>query len=151
MTEASTSRSAHKEDQHITEGKSTSSFSSLFSTKRQRSASRASPILSTLPDEAAVYDRQIRLWGLEAQNRYACSLLIGLPTRNSAHPVVAPWFVRVRMRGSTILIINLRSLAAETIKNLVLAGIGKLIVRTLIAKERVKEVSDQRAKEMTES
>jgi hypothetical protein len=42
-------------------------------------------------------------------------------------------------------------LAAETIKNLVLAGIGKLIVRTLIAKERVKEVSDQRAKEMTES
>jgi hypothetical protein len=148
MTEASTSRSAHKEDQHITEGKSTSSFSSLFSTKRQRSASRASPILSTLPDEAAVYDRQIRL---EAQNRYACSLLIGLPTRNSAHPVVAPWFVRVRMRGSTILIINLRSLAAETIKNLVLAGIGKLIVRTLIAKERVKEVSDQRAKEMTES
>ncbi|KAL7416082.1 hypothetical protein BDY24DRAFT_380949 [Mrakia frigida] len=51
--------------------------------------------------EAAVYDRQIRLWGLEAQQK---------------------------MRSSTILIVNLKSLAAETIKNVVLAGIGRLIV-----------------------
>lgn len=48
-----------------------------------------------------MYDRQIRLWGLEAQNR---------------------------MRSSTVLILSLRSLAHETIKNLVLAGIGRLIV-----------------------
>lgn len=33
-----------------------------------------------------------------------------------------------RMRSSTILIVNLKSLAAETIKNVVLAGIGRLIV-----------------------
>ncbi|WVW85076.1 hypothetical protein I302_107112 [Kwoniella bestiolae CBS 10118] len=52
-------------------------------------------------DEASLYDRQIRLWGLEAQNR---------------------------MRSSTVLILNLRGLAHETIKNLVLAGIGRLIV-----------------------
>ncbi|ODN93482.1 SUMO activating enzyme [Cryptococcus wingfieldii CBS 7118] len=52
-------------------------------------------------DEASLYDRQIRLWGLEAQNR---------------------------MRSSTVLILSLRSLAHETIKNLVLAGIGRLIV-----------------------
>ncbi|KAK8858899.1 hypothetical protein IAR55_003130 [Kwoniella newhampshirensis] len=52
-------------------------------------------------DEASLYDRQIRLWGLEAQNR---------------------------MRSSTVLILSLRSLAHETIKNLVLAGIGRLII-----------------------
>ncbi|WVQ84401.1 hypothetical protein IAT38_006553 [Cryptococcus sp. DSM 104549] len=52
-------------------------------------------------DEASLYDRQIRLWGLEAQNR---------------------------MRSSTVLVLSLRSLAHETIKNLVLAGIGRLIV-----------------------
>ncbi|WWC88317.1 uncharacterized protein L201_003225 [Kwoniella dendrophila CBS 6074] len=52
-------------------------------------------------DEASLYDRQIRLWGLEAQNR---------------------------MRSSTVLILSLRGLAHETIKNLVLAGIGRLIV-----------------------
>ncbi|ORX37063.1 hypothetical protein BD324DRAFT_624649 [Kockovaella imperatae] len=52
-------------------------------------------------DEASLYDRQIRLWGLEAQNR---------------------------MRSSTVLLLSLRSLAHETIKNLVLAGIGRLIV-----------------------
>jgi ubiquitin-like 1-activating enzyme E1 A len=52
-------------------------------------------------DEAALYDRQIRLWGLEAQNR---------------------------MRNATILVANLRGVATETIKNIVLAGIGKLIL-----------------------
>ncbi|WVQ96610.1 hypothetical protein IAU59_003715 [Kwoniella sp. CBS 9459] len=52
-------------------------------------------------DEASLYDRQIRLWGVEAQNR---------------------------MRSSTVLIISLRGVAHETIKNLVLAGIGRLIV-----------------------
>ncbi|GMK59188.1 hypothetical protein CspeluHIS016_0702030 [Cutaneotrichosporon spelunceum] len=52
-------------------------------------------------DEASLYDRQIRLWGLDAQNR---------------------------MRNSTVLILSLRSLAHETIKNLVLAGIGRLII-----------------------
>jgi ubiquitin-like 1-activating enzyme E1 A len=32
------------------------------------------------------------------------------------------------MRSSTILVLTLRSLAQETIKNLVLAGVGRLIV-----------------------
>ncbi|KAF8527508.1 hypothetical protein BU17DRAFT_81694 [Hysterangium stoloniferum] len=52
-------------------------------------------------DEAALYDRQIRLWGLEAQQR---------------------------MRNATICVINLRGVATELIKNIVLAGIGSLIV-----------------------
>ncbi|KAF8539231.1 hypothetical protein BDD12DRAFT_107192 [Trichophaea hybrida] len=52
-------------------------------------------------DEVALYDRQIRLWGMEAQ---------------------------ARMRNANILIINMRALANEIAKNLVLAGIGSLTV-----------------------
>ena len=33
-----------------------------------------------------------------------------------------------RMRNATILVVNLRGVATETIKNIVLAGIGKLII-----------------------
>ncbi|KAF8574888.1 hypothetical protein K439DRAFT_1630532 [Ramaria rubella] len=52
-------------------------------------------------DEAALYDRQIRLWGLEAQQR---------------------------MRNATICVMNLRGVATEVIKNIVLAGIGKVVI-----------------------
>ncbi|PAV16890.1 sumo-activating enzyme subunit 1 [Pyrrhoderma noxium] len=51
--------------------------------------------------EAAMYDRQIRLWGLDAQQR---------------------------MRNATIMIVRLRGTATEVIKNIVLSGIGKLII-----------------------
>ena len=47
--------------------------------------------------EAAVYDRQIRLWGLEAQKR---------------------------LQNSRILICGMRGLGAEVAKNLALAGFG---------------------------
>ncbi|ODQ52432.1 hypothetical protein SAICODRAFT_19626 [Saitoella complicata NRRL Y-17804] len=50
-------------------------------------------------DEIALYDRQIRLWGLQAQQR---------------------------LRNANILLISLHALSAETAKNLVLAGIGRL-------------------------
>ncbi|PWN33750.1 uncharacterized protein FA14DRAFT_147729 [Meira miltonrushii] len=50
-------------------------------------------------DEAALYDRQIRLWGLEAQGK---------------------------IRTSHILVINLDGLTTEAIKNWVLAGIQRL-------------------------
>ncbi|EJT98612.1 hypothetical protein DACRYDRAFT_90739 [Dacryopinax primogenitus] len=50
-------------------------------------------------DEAALYDRQIRLWGFDAQTR---------------------------MRNASVLVINLRGTACEVIKNIVLAGIGTL-------------------------
>ncbi|KAI0004481.1 hypothetical protein BJV74DRAFT_377837 [Russula compacta] len=63
-------------------------------------ASKSAPVEIT-EDEAALYDRQIRLWGLEAQQR---------------------------MRNAAILVVNLRGVATETIKNIVLAGIGKLII-----------------------
>lgn len=50
-------------------------------------------------DEIALYDRQIRLWGLEAQNR---------------------------IRNANILLVSVKALANEIAKNLVLAGIGSI-------------------------
>ncbi|GBE83231.1 hypothetical protein BKA93DRAFT_725681 [Sparassis latifolia] len=64
------------------------------------SSAKTEPLQIT-EDEAAVYDRQIRLWGLEAQQR---------------------------MRNATILVVRLRGVATEAIKNIVLAGIGRLVV-----------------------
>ncbi|GAB6031004.1 SUMO-activating enzyme subunit 1 [Chamberlinius hualienensis] len=52
-------------------------------------------------DEAALYDRQIRLWGLPAQKR---------------------------LRGSRVLIVGISGLGAEVCKNIVLAGIKSLTI-----------------------
>ncbi|KAF9046430.1 hypothetical protein BJ165DRAFT_1471644 [Panaeolus papilionaceus] len=52
-------------------------------------------------EEATRYDRQMRLWGIEAQQR---------------------------MRNATVLVVKLGGVATEAIKNVVLAGIGKLII-----------------------
>ena len=52
-------------------------------------------------DEIALYDRQLRLWGIEAQNR---------------------------MRKANVLLITIKALGNEIAKNLVLAGIGSLTV-----------------------
>ncbi|KAL2038526.1 hypothetical protein N7G274_008865 [Stereocaulon virgatum] len=52
-------------------------------------------------DEIALYDRQIRLWGVKAQEK---------------------------LRTANVLLINMRALANEIAKNLVLAGIGSLTV-----------------------
>ncbi|TRY99758.1 hypothetical protein DNTS_020933 [Danionella cerebrum] len=62
-------------------------------------------------EEAAQYDRQIRLWGLDAQKR---------------------------LRGSRVLLVGLRGLGAEIAKNLILAGVKGL---TLLDHEKVTEES----------
>ncbi|KAL4647424.1 SUMO-activating enzyme subunit 1 isoform X2 [Arapaima gigas] len=62
-------------------------------------------------EEAAQYDRQIRLWGLDAQKR---------------------------LRGSRVLLVGLRGLGAEVAKNLILAGVKGL---TLLDHEEVTEES----------
>ncbi|TKA76583.1 hypothetical protein B0A55_04055 [Friedmanniomyces simplex] len=67
----------------------------------------AAPGLSA--DEIALYDRQIRLWGAEAQKR---------------------------IRSANILLISLRALGTEIAKNLTLAGINSL---TIIDDEPVTE------------
>jgi hypothetical protein len=70
-------------------------------------------------EEATRYDRQMRLWGIEAQQRYY-----------SRHSNLSTAWTSLsfRMRNATILVIRLRGVATEVIKNVVLAGIGKLIV-----------------------
>ncbi|KAK3117326.1 E1 ubiquitin-activating protein aos1 [Teratosphaeriaceae sp. CCFEE 6253] len=60
-------------------------------------------------DEIAQYDRQLRLWGVEAQNR---------------------------IRSANILLVSLRALGTEIAKNLTLAGISSL---TIIDDEPVTE------------
>ncbi|KAL2262618.1 hypothetical protein VTK26DRAFT_705 [Humicola hyalothermophila] len=61
-------------------------------------------------DEIALYDRQIRLWGMKAQER---------------------------IRNANILLITMKALANEIAKNLVLAGIGSL---TILDPDPVTEV-----------
>lgn len=64
------------------------------------SSTNPNPVQIT-EDEAALYDRQIRLWGLDAQQK---------------------------MRNATILIIRLNGTATETVKNIVLAGVGRILI-----------------------
>lgn len=56
--------------------------------------------------EAEIYDRQIRLWGVDAQRR---------------------------MRSSRVLVSGLGALGAELAKNLVLAGINVTLHDTVVA------------------
>lgn len=71
-------------------------------------------------DEAEQYDRQIRLWGLEAQKRYELCMINLFKTRD--------FFCFPRLRSSSVLVIGMRGLGAEVCKNLVLAGIRALTV-----------------------
>ncbi|KAI9791160.1 MAG: hypothetical protein M1833_001570 [Piccolia ochrophora] len=64
-------------------------------------AAAEGPTPSISADEIALYDRQIRLWGVKAQER---------------------------IRTAHILLINLEGIGNEVAKNLVLAGIGSLTV-----------------------
>ena len=66
--------------------------------------------------EAAVYDRQIRLWGLDAQKRF------GFEGYSSG---LRPFFCS-RFRNSSVLLVGSRSLAAEVGKNVVLSGVRRL-------------------------
>lgn len=52
-------------------------------------------------EEAALYDRQIRLWGLEAQSR---------------------------LKNAKLLLLGMSPISCEIIKNLVLAGINTLTI-----------------------
>ncbi|KAI7609778.1 hypothetical protein KC319_g20810, partial [Hortaea werneckii] len=63
------------------------------------SATTTAPGLSA--DEIALYDRQIRLWGAQAQER---------------------------IRSANILLVSLRALGTEIAKNLTLAGISSLTI-----------------------
>ena len=64
-------------------------------------AAMANAVEELSADEIALYDRQLRLWGIEAQNR---------------------------MRKAKVLLITIKALGNEVAKNLVLAGIGSLTI-----------------------
>ncbi|WAR19881.1 SAE1-like protein, partial [Mya arenaria] len=69
-------------------------------------------------DEAQLYDRQIRLWGLDAQRR---------------------------LRASRVLLIGLRGLGAEVAKNIVLAGIKSI---TLLDHTQRAEMAQSRTQQL---
>ncbi|KAG5978336.1 hypothetical protein E4U55_006236 [Claviceps digitariae] len=68
------------------------------------------PLNTVSPDDVALYDRQIRLWGMAAQQK---------------------------IQNAHILLITMRGLAHEVAKNLVLAGVGSI---TLLDGSPVTEV-----------
>jgi len=76
---------------------------------------------SLTEEEATRYDRQMRLWGIEAQQRYFSLSIL----RVSGMGLTS---FSCRMRNATVLVVNLRGVATEAIKNVVLAGIGKLLI-----------------------
>ncbi|VEL14374.1 unnamed protein product, partial [Protopolystoma xenopodis] len=79
------------------------------------SLSNATPNVKLITEEeAALYDRQIRLWGLDAQNK---------------------------LKGSRILILGMSGLAAEISKNIVLAGVSCLTIRSQAAQPKIKALN----------
>ena len=86
---------------------STPSPTSTINGTADPTSTTSAPGLSA--DEIALYDRQIRLWGAQAQER---------------------------IRSANILLVSLRALGTEIAKNLTLAGIQSL---TIIDAEPVSE------------
>lgn len=79
-------------------------------------------------DEAEIYDRQIRLWGVEAQKRlFVCFkyLIIYLYTISYLFEY-KNWFFS--LRRASILVIGCRGLGAEVCKDVLLAGVKELTV-----------------------
>lgn len=71
-------------------------------------------------EEAEQYDRQIRLWGLEAQKRFS-----------SMPPEYGGYLTKtraIRLRSSQVLVVGMRGLSAEVCKNIVLAGVKSLTI-----------------------
>merc|ERR1712018_228112 len=59
------------------------------------------PVATISEEEAQLYDRQIRLWGLDAQKR---------------------------LRSARILVVGMKGLGNEVAKNLVLAGVNSMTI-----------------------
>ncbi|KAJ3148850.1 SUMO-activating enzyme subunit 1 [Geranomyces variabilis] len=74
---------------------------SRFETDSENEQAEAGTSADLSKEEADLYDRQIRLWGLDAQQR---------------------------MRQSQILVVNVTALSNEICKNLALAGVGGLTI-----------------------
>lgn len=85
-------------------------------------------------DEAEQYDRQIRLWGLDAQKRWKCNIcldLFGLCQKFFQHKLgfdPCDLLIPYRLRSSTVLVVGLRGLGSEVVKNIVLAGVNQVTI-----------------------
>lgn len=82
-------------------------------------------------DEAAIYDRQIRVWGLDAQKRWVLVRLMD----EKLYPVLQSsflcflfvlHFLYCRLRAANVLVVGVDGLTGEVMKNIVLAGINSL-------------------------
>lgn len=74
-------------------------------------------------EERKVYDRQIRLWGYDGQNKYVLGTY-----------VVIKFFLCIfltlsRLRGMKVLLIGLQGLGAEIAKNLILSGVNSITLK----------------------
>ena len=77
--------------------------------------------------EAEVYDRQIRVWGVETQQRLRQAHVLVVLARATGGAADADR--RELTTTTTTAAVGTHGLAAETLKNIVLAGIGRVRVR----------------------
>ena len=94
-------------------------------------------------DEVALYDRQIRLWGVEAQSKFDINFLSFSQyslsnfqhiTTNSLiyskkliyHSNLTQISSKNRIRNSKVLVYNIRGIGVEVSKNIVLSGVGNI-------------------------
>lgn len=85
-------------------------------------AMAAAPAAPISEHEAALYDRQIRLWGLDAQQRCA------LRGPHRGLPASLTLDTHYRLRSTSVLVIGVKGLSAEIAKNIVLAGAGNVTI-----------------------
>lgn len=71
--------------------------------------------------EAERYDRQIRLWGIESQEKYVHNLKANFNLQNTGFDIF-------RLRAANALLIGIRGLGSEIAKNILLCGINSLTI-----------------------
>jgi len=110
------------------EKKTCSSFFAFDFSERLGHPSQMATLKEVTEDQAALYDRQIRLWGLDAQqrymvpqeeeeeeNRYKISSSFSTPRTH-------------RIQNAKILVVHVGGISTEALKNVVLAGVGSVTI-----------------------
>lgn len=74
-------------------------------------------------DEAKLYDRSIRLWGVEAQNRSDQNVHIGCGSHYFSFSFS---FICLSIRSASVLLVGVGALNGEVCKNIALAGVKRI-------------------------
>ncbi len=74
-------------------------------------------------DQEALYDRQIRLWGVDAQKKLPFKI-----EQEQKKLQILEFLYFYRLLAARILMINMSGLSAEIAKNLVLSGISRMTI-----------------------